>query len=321
VLPSPAPFYLTVLRDEDSSSPQFWWCTPGEGLRAGPMCSGGLLGSGLVTGRSSLGSLMIENHRNAYLPTGLRYRTCNPCSTAWMHHFTLEMNNSPVRPDLTLDYVLGALDANGVRTVERRLGGAALDSVVVTGDGELMTLVGAVRFVPEGNGVIAQVRAYSEHERAASLAAFGAGFRRMIETRSALMAPPRAVAAEGDPEPIGVQTAVAPLTEVFRQLVALPDEEMPFPEGERPTLFVDYVGAVGDAWDGAHQDFRPRFAWFVFGYARHTGGRWHALVPVNDGLVLAGQRLIEVVSIDANGMATLRVVGGVPTAATSLRAN
>jgi hypothetical protein len=46
VLPVPAPFYLTVLSDAETGTPVFWWCTPGEGLRAGPMCTGGQLDLG-----------------------------------------------------------------------------------------------------------------------------------------------------------------------------------------------------------------------------------------------------------------------------------
>src|SRR5262245_21823667 len=61
VLPNPAPFYLAALTDQETETPQFWWCTPGEGLRAGPMCTGGGVDSGVATGRSSVGTIMIEN--------------------------------------------------------------------------------------------------------------------------------------------------------------------------------------------------------------------------------------------------------------------
>lgn len=325
VLPNPAPFYLAALTDQENGTPQFWWCTPGEGLRAGPMCTGGGVDSGVATGRSSVGSMMIENHSNPFLPTSLRYRTCvRGCSTAWMHHFTIAPDNQPVRPGLLLEYVLGAEDGAGTRTILRRLGGEPLDTVQVGRRAELQTAVGALSLVSDANGVRVSVRPYSEDERARSLAAFGAAFGRLVGTRHPLArAEPGLVAAAGDPRDLVAGGMVHPMTQVYAQPVTLPDNEMPFPEGQSPELFVDYVGAVGDAWDTEHQEFRPRYAWFVFGYARHTGGRWHTLAPVNasgaGALVLAGQRLLEITEIDGNGIATMHVTAGVPAEPSALR--
>jgi hypothetical protein len=325
VLPNPAPFYLAALTDQETGTPQFWWCTPGEGLRAGPMCTSGGVDSGVATGVSSIGRIMIENHNNPFLPTTLRYRTCvRGCSTAWMHHFTIAPDNQPVRPDLVLDYVLSAADEVGTRTIQRRLGGEALDTVQLSRGAELQTAVGALSLVSDGTGgVRVSVRPFSDAERARSLAAFIAGFARLIATRHPLLGEPGLVAAAGDAIDVAAGSPVRPMTQVFTQPVTLPGNEIPFPEGQSPQLFVDYVGAVGDAWDAEHQEFRPRYAWFVVGYARHTGGRWYVLAPVDPsgegGVVLAGQRVLQITQIDGSGIATMQVTGGVPAAPSALR--
>lgn len=325
VLPTPAPFFLSVLSDSESGVPVFYWCTPGEGLRAGPMCTSGSLDSGVVRADGGLGSRMIENHGNPYLPTSLRFRTCvSGCSTAWMHLISLYSNNQPIRENLALEYVLGSIDASGARTIQRRLGGQPLDSVRVPSNTELRTAAGAISFVVDGTGVRVRLRSFSDAERARSLAVLVATFRQLQVRRDATMGSgPGNVAAAGAPTGVGSGTLVLPMTEVFTQPVTLPGRDMAFPEGQGPNLFIDYLGAIGDVWDADRDYFRPRYAWFVFGYARRAAGRWHLVVPVDErsggGVVLAGRTVLRVAELDENGAARIEVVGGVPAEPTALR--
>ncbi|MGH6952372.1 MAG: hypothetical protein ACREH4_16025, partial [Vitreimonas sp.] len=198
-------------------------------------------------------------------------------------------------------------------------GGRPLDSVQISRDTELRTAVGAISLNANDADVHVRLRSYSNAERARGLALLAATFAAMQARRDATMGSgPGVVTAAGEPTGIAVDTAVYPMTEVFAQPVTLSGRQV-----QSPRLFVDYLGAIGDAWDEESGWFRPRYAWFVFGVSRQTAGRWHVVVsldgPAGGAVVLAGQTVLRVSEIDENGVARMEVTGGLPIVATALR--